>query len=136
MPKAVTCLLTNDDGKLLILKRSSKVRTYKGLWGGVAGYVEDDEEPYETALKEIQEEVGIEKEDVSLIEQGDPIEFTDFYEGERYDWIIYPFLFRIEKKGKLQIDWEHSEYRWIIPSEITRYDTVPHLKDIVSKILM
>lgn len=136
MLKVVTCLLMNDDGKLLILKRSSKVRTYKGLWGGVAGYVEDDEEPYETALKEIREEVGIEKEDVSLIEQGDPIEFTDFYEGERYDWIIYPFLFRIEKKGKLQIDWEHSEYRWIIPSEITRYDTVPHLKDIVSKILM
>ena len=96
----------------------------------------DDEEPYETALKEIREEVGIEKEDVSIIEQDDPIEFTDFYEGERYDWIIYPFLFRIEKKDKLQIDWEHSEYRWIIPSEITRYDTVPHLKDIVSKILM
>ena len=136
MLKVVTCLLMNGDNKLLILKRSSKVRTYKGLWGGVAGYVEDDEEPYETALKEIQEEVGIEKEDVSIIEQDDPIEFTDFYEGERYDWIIYPFLFRIEKKGKLQIDWEHSEYRWIIPSEITRYDTVPHLKDIVSKILM
>ena len=136
MLKVVTCLLMNDDGKLLILKRSNKVRTYKGLWGGVAGYVEDDEEPYETALKEIQEEVGIKKEDVSIIEQDDPIEFTDFYEGERYDWIIYPFLFRIEKKDKLQIDWEHSEYRWIIPSEITRYDTVPHLKDIVSKILM
>jgi 8-oxo-dGTP pyrophosphatase MutT (NUDIX family) len=47
--------------KLLILKRSDKVGTYKGLWGGVAGYVEENEEPYETALKEIKEEVGIEK---------------------------------------------------------------------------
>jgi len=133
MPKVVTCLLIKDD-KLLILKRSDKVGTYKGQWGGVAGYVEEHEEPYETALKEIKEEVGIEKEDVSLIRQCDPFTFTDYHEGKKYDWTIYPFLFRIEKKDKVQIDWEHSKYRWISPLNIGRYDTVPHLKDIMFKI--
>ena len=44
MPRVVTCLLVNNEGDLLILKRSNRVRTYKGLWGGVAGYVEEDEE--------------------------------------------------------------------------------------------
>ena len=136
MLKVATCLLINDEGKLLILKRSEKVRTYKGLWGGVAGYVEENEEPYETAIKEIREEVGIKGVDVSLIRQLDPIKLTDFYEGEKYDWKIFPFLFKIEKKGKIDIDSEHLEYRWIPPSEIEKYDTVPHLKDIVSKLLL
>ena len=67
MPKVVTCLLMKDS-KLLILKRSDKVSTYKGLWGGVAGYIEEHEEPYETALKEIKEEVGIEKKMSALFD--------------------------------------------------------------------
>ena len=133
MPEVVTCLL-EDNGKILILKRSLKVRTYKGLWGGVAGYVEEGETPLETAIKEINEEVGLEKEDVKLIRRIDPVKFTDFYEGEKYNWTIFPFLFSVDKKDKIKIDWEHSEFRWIIPLEIVNYDTVPHLKEIVLKI--
>ena len=133
MPEVVTCLL-EDNGKILILKRSLKVRTYKGLWGGVAGYVEEGETPLETAIKEINEEVGLEKEDVKLIRRIDPVKFTDFYEGEKYNWTIFPFLFSVDKKDKIKIDWEHSEFRWIIPLEIVNYDTVPHLKEIVMKI--
>ena len=133
MSRVVTCLLEYS-GKLLILKRSDKVRTYKGLWGGVAGYVEENEVPYETAVKEIEEEVGIEKGDIRLIKKSDPVEFTDYYDGRKYDWIIYPFLFAIEKKDKVKIDWEHTEFRWFFPSEIENYNTVPHLKEIISKI--
>jgi 8-oxo-dGTP pyrophosphatase MutT (NUDIX family) len=136
MPKVATCLLTNDDGKILILKRSDKVRTYKGLWGGIAGYVEEGEEPYETAIKEIREEVGIKEDNVILVKRLDPVAFTDYYDGEKYDWIVFIFIFKIKKKGKINIDWEHIEYSWITPSEIEKYDTVPHLKDIVSKFLM
>ena len=136
MPNVATCLLINDNGKLLILKRSNTVRTYKGLWGGVAGYIEENEEPFETAIKEIREEVGLEKDKISLIKKLDPIEFTDIYNGKVYDWKIFPFLFKIEKKSKIIIDWEHLEYRWIPPLEIKKYDTVPHLKEIVSKLLL
>ena len=136
MPNVVTCLLINDDGKLLIMKRSQKVRTYKGLWGGVAGYIDDNEEPYETAIKEIREEVGINEDGVKLIKKMNPIEFTDYINEKQYDWKIFPFLFKIQKKGKINIDWEHLEYRWIPPLEIEKYDTVPHLKEIVFKLLL
>ena len=136
MPNVVTCLLVNDDGDLLILKRSNRVRTYKGLWGGVAGYIEENEEPYETALKEIREEAGLEKEDVTLVKQLEIVKFTDFYEGLRYDWEVFPFLFKTEKKSKIHIDWEHTEYRWITPTEIEKVDTVPHFRDIVFRVLL
>lgn len=112
------------------------VRTYKGLWGGVAGYVEENEEPYETALKEIREETGLGKKDVKLIKQIESVNFTDFYEGVRYDWKIFPFLFKTENKSKIHIDWEHSEYRWITPTEIEKMDTVPHFRELVLKVFL
>ena len=41
MPKVVTCILQYKN-KILILKRSNKVGTYKEMWGGVAGFVEEN----------------------------------------------------------------------------------------------
>ncbi len=131
-----TCLLINNEGKILILKRSNKVRTYKGQWGGVTGYVEENEEPYITAVKEIREEVGIEEKDIDLIKQLDPISFTDFYDGIKYHWEIFPFLFKIDRKDKISIDWEHTDFRWILPSEIKNFNTVPLLKEIVNEFFL
>lgn len=135
MPKVASSLLKNEEGKILLLKRSQKVSTYKGRWGIVAGYVESGETPYETAIKEIREEVGIDEDEIELIKELDPVEFTDFYDGKIYDWKIYPFIFIIKKKGKINIDWEHLEYCWIHPTDIEKYNTVPRLKEIVKKLL-
>jgi 8-oxo-dGTP pyrophosphatase MutT (NUDIX family) len=134
MPQVVTCILEHD-GKILLLKRSNLVGTYRGLWGGVAGYVEELEEPYDTAVKEIREEAGIDADAVELVRKGDPIEFSDTYDGRRYNWIVYPFLFHIQSKELVQIDWEHDEYRWVHPSEIKKLDTVPGLDDVVAQLL-
>jgi 8-oxo-dGTP pyrophosphatase MutT (NUDIX family) len=135
MSEVATCIVINNERKILILRRSEKVSTYKGKWGGVTGYVEENETPYQTAIKEIEEEIGIMEKDITLLKELEIIEFTDFYEGKKYEWKIYPFLFKIEKKRKIQIDWEHIEYRWISPHKIQNFDTVPHLKDIVSEVL-
>lgn len=134
MPQVVTCILEHE-GKILLLKRSSLVGTYRGLWGGVAGFVEEDEAPYDTALKEIREEVGLDFEQVNLVKQGDPVEFSDVYDGRRYDWVIYPFLFHVEEKEPIRIDWEHEDYQWVNPEDVKRLETVPHLKIVVSQLL-
>lgn len=133
MAKVVTCLLENK-GEILILRRSEDVGTYRELWGGVAGFVEEGEEPYETALKEIKEEVGIGKKEILSVKKEDPVKFTDLYENKLYDWIVYPFLFHIKGRDMIQIDWEHTEFRWIKPSELKNYDTVPRFREIVLKI--
>ena len=135
MPAVVSCLLTYNN-KLLILKRSDKVRTYKGMWGVVAGYIEKGEKPIETAFKEIKEETGLSSEEVQLIREVKPVNITDLHEGEKYDWYIHTFIFIIKKKSKVQIDWEHSCYKWIEPHNIFDYETVPHLKKIVSEALI
>jgi 8-oxo-dGTP pyrophosphatase MutT (NUDIX family) len=135
MSKVVTCLLLQND-KLLILKRSNKVRTYKGLWGGVAGYIEEYENPYETALKEIKEETGLDQTQVIFLKQGEPVKITDIDEGNTYEWIIHPFIFKLKPKTKIHIDWEHTEYQWIKPQDIQTYKTVPHFRELVQKYLL
>jgi 8-oxo-dGTP pyrophosphatase MutT (NUDIX family) len=134
MPQVVTCIIEHQ-GKILLFKRSKLVGTYRGLWGGVAGYVEELEAPYDTAVKEIRQETGIEADALELVRKGDPLEFSDTYDGRRYDWIIYPFLFHIKEKELVRIDWEHEEYQWVYPSEIKKLDTVPGLDDLVRQLL-
>jgi 8-oxo-dGTP pyrophosphatase MutT (NUDIX family) len=125
--------LINNAEKILILKRSNLVKTYKRLWGTVAGYVEEGEEPYKTAIREIREETGLMEKEVRFIRKGETIQFTDVDENVTYNWVVHPFLFSVEKNAKIKISWEHTNYKWIPPSEISKYKVVPHLTEIVSK---
>tara|TARA_Y100001960_G_scaffold317667_1_gene386294 strand:+ start:513 stop:713 length:201 start_codon:yes stop_codon:yes gene_type:complete len=54
--KIVTTFLTNSD-KILLLKRSQKVKTMKNLWAGISGLIEGDEEPLSRAKIEIFEKL-------------------------------------------------------------------------------
>jgi 8-oxo-dGTP pyrophosphatase MutT (NUDIX family) len=135
MPSVVTCVLLDENKNILILKRSVKVRTYKGFWSGVSGYVEEGEEPVDTAFKEIREETGLNDNNVKLIKTVNPIKFTSFYKGKKYDWKVYPFLFKILKKSKIQTDWENISYKWIKPSDIDKFEVVPHFKEVVLNLL-
>jgi 8-oxo-dGTP pyrophosphatase MutT (NUDIX family) len=132
--EVVTCFLKKGD-KILILKRSDKVSTYKRKWAGISGYIEEKEEPLETALKEIEEEVGLKGGDVELVKEGKTISFID--EIDAHEWIVHPFLFNLKKvkKGEIKINWEHIEYKWVHPSEIYKYETVPKLKEAMKGIL-
>lgn len=134
MINVVTCLLMDKNDNILILKRSDKVRTYKGYWSGISGYIEEGEGPVDTAFKEIRQETGLNDNNIKLIKTIDPIEFTDIYEEEKYNWKVYPFLFRVTKESKIQIDWENISYRWIKPSDIDKFETVPRLKEVVVKL--
>jgi 8-oxo-dGTP pyrophosphatase MutT (NUDIX family) len=130
MTPVVSCILEHN-GAILLLKRSDKVRTYKGKWGAVTGYVEEYETPIETAYKEISEEVSISPDAIELVKKGDPVQFFDNVQGQIYEWKIYPFLFHVKKVDTICIDWEHTMFRWISPSDITQYTTVPRLQEIV-----
>ena len=52
--KIVTSFLSFNN-KILILKRSEKVKSMKGLWAGVSGIIENNESPINRAKIEIFE---------------------------------------------------------------------------------
>ena len=127
MPEVVTCFLTYEN-TVLILKRSNKVKTFKGYWAGISGYVEKDEKPITTAMKEIIEETGLQPNEFQLLNMGKTITIKSVDNDEQCSWKIHPFLFETTTQ-QISIDWEHTEYRWIKPDWICGYKTVPKLKE-------
>ena len=125
----VTCFL-EIESKILILLRSDKVGTYRGKWGGVAGFIEST--PDVQAFTEIQEETGLQSIDVVLLKTGDPIIIED-KELDR-KWVVHPYLFHVKNASKIKIDWEHREIKWILPEELDNYDTVPGLKEAYQRV--
>jgi ADP-ribose pyrophosphatase YjhB (NUDIX family) len=127
--KVVTSFL-EWEGKILILRRSDKVRTYKGKWAGVSGYIEEN--PDLQALIEIKEETGLVEEDVELLRRGKPLDVVDEERGVK--WIVHPYLFRV-RSPTIKIDWESVEAKWILPEEMDKFDTVPMLKEALERVL-
>jgi len=127
--QVVTCFLESG-GEILLLRRSGQVGSYQGRWAGVSGYIE--KAPDEQALVEIEEEAGLCGEDLKLIKRGKPLPVEDEELGIR--WVVHPYLFRIKDRGKIKIDWEHKEIRWIDPKDIDNYQTVPMLKETLARV--
>ena len=66
--KIITCFLKNED-KILIIKRSDKVKSMKGLWAGISGIIEKNEAPLSRAKIEIFEELGINNDQIELVKE-------------------------------------------------------------------
>jgi len=128
--RVVTCFLAHR-GKILIVRRSEKVGTYRGKWSAISGHVEKP--PEEQARQEIREEAGLAPGDFRLLYAGETLEVVDRHENIR--WIVHPFLFEIGDPVKVRLDWENVEARWIMPSELTRFDTVPKLKEALQNVM-
>jgi PncC family amidohydrolase len=125
----VTCFLEHG-GKILILRRSGKVGTYRRSWAGVSGYLETND--IDQAYTEISEETDLYKKDLKLVKKGEPLEVID--KGLNRRWIVHPFLFHVKAPDKVKIDWEHTEAKWIKPSELKKYDTVPGLDRALARV--
>ena len=121
----VTSFLLSN-GKILLLRRSDRVGTYRGRWGAVSGYVEE-KPPDQQALIEIKEETGLGANDIEFMCKGDTVTVQD--DKLKTRWIIHPYLFLVKNQEKIKLDWEHKESKWISPEEVKDYDTVPQLKE-------
>ena len=130
--KIVTSFLRNND-KILILKRSNKVKTMKGLWAGVSGIIENNEFPLERAKIEIFEELGITKEHVRLVKTGKEMRVNS-PQYENHEWEIFPFMFETDYPT-ITLNWENSEFRWIKIDELEKYETVPSLQKVLLNLL-
>ncbi len=130
--KIVTSFLTQD-GKYLILKRSNKVRTMKDLWAGISGIIEGNEEPLYRAKKEIHEETNITEDQITLIRAAVQMR-TESPQYENHEWLIFPFLFSVENP-KIKLNWENSEYQWITPSDLKKFEIVPSLEKVLASLL-
>ena len=119
------------DQQILLLQRSARVGTHRGRWSAVSGYLEGNEPPLKRALTEIQEEVGLGEEQLSLVSVG---EVLRAYDAETNTvWVVHPFLFETKSKA-IQLDWENTAYEWANPKNLSSYPTVPKLKEVFDRV--
>ncbi len=130
--KIVTSFI-QDEQKLLILRRSNKVKTMKGLWAGISGIIEKNETPLTRAKIEIYEETGISEDKIRLIKNAAKLRVNS-PQYENHEWEIFPFLFEA-KNPDIKLNWENSEYTWITIDELKNYDTVPSLEKVLQNLL-
>ena len=105
----------------------------KSLWAAISGIIEGNEEPFHRAKTEIFEETGIPEVKIGLLRAA-PQMRADSPQYANHEWLVYPFLFVVEDPV-IELNWENSEYRWISPSEITQYRTVPSLDKVLASLL-
>jgi isopentenyldiphosphate isomerase len=112
--------------RILLLKRSQDVLTYKGKWNTVAGYLDQKRPIREKIFEELNEELGIIEKDIQSYHIGQSYSFVD--SSIDREWIVFPVLVKLSNISSIRLDWEHTDYTWILPVEIDNFDTVPNAK--------
>lgn len=127
----VVIVFAEYNNKILLLKRSEKVRTYKGRWNIIAGYLDDPSESIEDKIyEELEEEAGIEKEMVESIYVGEVFDEVDNEINKT--WVTAPVLAKLKKDPEIKLDWEHTEYKWVEKDKVL--EIAPWLEEEFNKI--
>lgn len=122
----VTCFLESG-ARILLLKRSARVGSYQERWAGISGYLEPGVTPLEQAHQEIGEETGLNRDEYQIIAEGEILAVID--EKLQQTWVVHPFRIKVLNPDNINIDWEHSEFRWVEPADISTFPTVPSLQE-------
>ena len=130
--KIVTSIIKKSD-KILILKRSNQVKSMKGLWAGISGIIEKNETPLDRAKIEIFEELGIKKDEITLLKEAETMRIVS-PQYQNHEWEVYPFLFEIQE-SEIKLNWENSDFKWINAEDISKYETVPNLDKVLLNLL-
>lgn len=110
------------EGKILIVKRSQKVGTYRGLWNGISGFIDEPKSIEEFAKQELMEEVAFDERVIASMGVCRPYEVDD--QGIGRTWVVYPVLVMLRQKPAITLDWEHTDFAWINPEALKGYEYV------------
>ena len=131
----VISVFVKHEDRILLLKRSNKVRVYQDIWSAIAGYLDELKPITQKVLEEIQEELGIKtaEDNILSIKIGRPYEFED--NRIQKTWISHPVLIELKHKPQIKLDWEHVDYKWIKPEELKNFDTPPKLGESLKRVM-
>jgi 8-oxo-dGTP pyrophosphatase MutT (NUDIX family) len=123
----INCVLVYQD-KLLLVQRSKDLRTYPGYWNGVSGYLDDNKSVQDKAYEELNEELGLIKDDVVSISLGHV--FSQEADEYKKTWIVFPVLVEV-RTDKIKLDWEADAHKWLNLSEARKVDLMPGFNKVL-----
>ena len=122
---AVRVLLTDQDGKILILKRSTDSKTNPGKWELPGGKVDQGESFDHALIREVYEEtnlkislehvVGASEQNLHIIRA------------------VHIIMSGTIVEGKLNLSSEHEGYAWVLIETLPDYELADWLQDYVNQ---
>jgi len=114
----------NPEDKVLILKRQELGGPRSGLWSLVGGGAELGEEPEDAAHREALEETGM------TINKIDHVYTKNDKNKDIHFFRCLDFTGDVQKDKVLD---EHDDFKWINPSDLDQYHTLPELERVIRK---
>lgn len=111
-----TKAIIKKNRKILILKRSCDEDCFKEEWDIPGGGIKFGEDPEESLKREIMEEAGIEADVVR------PLRIWTFFKNNKETQVVGITLLCKYKSGKVKLSKEHTDFKWIKPEEIEKYN--------------
>jgi 8-oxo-dGTP diphosphatase len=112
--EVVKALIRNKDDRFLMLEKSSRYDEMGDCWEQPGGKIEDGEDRFQAAEREIEAETGLQTEnfqDLVRLEIESGEETVECY-------VVYTEEF----SGEVRLSDEHQEYRWISRNEATELE--------------
>ena len=109
--------------KILILQRGSTAPWMPNKWSLVGGVVDEGENPKQSVIREIKEEIGVDISD---------LEFIEMYDAGRDSGKLYYFVGNLSS-DKIDLDYENQDYAFISQDEMNNYEFIPFVKDQMLK---
>ena len=107
----------NDSLEFLLLKRAEG-EIYSGIWQMVTGSIDESEEAYNTAIREITEETNLHAKKFWVVPH-----MNSFYSPKRNSICMVPvFAALVENDAEVTISNEHDEYKWATLEEIAEFE--------------
>jgi 8-oxo-dGTP diphosphatase len=112
--RVAAVIVTNKDGKILIMKRSSKKKTDPNKWGLPAGGVIGRESLEQTAIRETFEETGLK---IRNLKKGPMIQV-------KVPGGVHQLNYFLSSTDVIEVKLnpEHSGYKWVKPVEALNYE--------------
>ncbi len=121
-----TILFVFNDDKVLLQKGALTKKINAGLWNGLGGHIERNEDVFSAAKRELFEEAGVQC--VNLILCGTiMIEVTNI-EG------IMLFVFACQKEGQMVVDSIEGKLEWFPFNQIPMNEIVDDVPDLISRV--
>ena len=105
-------IIYNNEGKVLISKRSKFKKKFPLMWETVGGGLENNETPDECIRREVKEELNCSINNLNLFK------VYIINDDNRYALIVYKGMLL----GEIQKNSEIDEVRWISRSDLDKFD--------------
>jgi mutator protein MutT len=123
---AVRAIITNESGKVLILKRSNTSQG-DGKWCLPGGNIEYGQTANDAMVREVKQETSLNCSDIRFLF------FLESLPSEESELHYINFIYQCSVDGKIKLNYESSDYEWINLSELPEYKIAFRNDEILKK---